>query len=110
MEKPTRYNTVDESAPGNERENQRHITQALNVLLDGGANNHYIVELTPDMTTTTIEALTSRPGAVALLVPRSASAAAELGTTWSETLGGSILIHHLADPASGREFGVVLCG
>ncbi len=110
MEEPTRVEYVDESASANERDSQRHITQTLNELLNGAGNNHHIVTLIPNVTETVIQSPTCRPGSVAIPTPRTASSLVAMLTTWAETKSGEIVLHHTSDPATDREFGVVLFG
>ena len=90
-------------------EHVRKAFQAINGLLNGQGNNVEDVTLVPGATQTDIDVNYATPDTVALVQPRSASAAAATGL-WTRSTKGKVTLFHDSNPATDRLFGVVLFG
>lgn len=96
----------------NPEEHLRKIALVVNEALAGKLNNTLAVTLWPSETSTEVELSRVTSDTVAVLVPRTASAAAAQasGQLFMTTSKGKLTIHHDSDPAEDRTFGVILVG
>ena len=92
------------------KEHLRKLALAVQGLMRGQSNNLETVTLTPEETTTELLVDGVTANTAALLSPRSASAAAAIGSVWTECTSGVVVIHHDADPATDRNFSITLVG
>lgn len=104
-----RHSYVRQFITGRQEDHLRELSQIANNALKGKTNNFFRVTLTPDEIETVVDVEFASVGAVATLTAISASASAA-GGVWTEVQTGLIRIHHDADPATDRTFGVVLTG
>ena len=91
------------------REHMLKIAQAVNGLLRGETNNIFpAVALTPDATETIVTDAQIHPGTIAILTPKTQSAAS--AAVFFSASVGILTLHHDADPAEDRTFGVLIFG
>lgn len=87
------------------------IATTTNELLKGRANNVGEVTLTVSATTTTIEDIRIKQTMTAVLIPRTANAAAALANVYiSAVADGSITLTHSSAVSADRTFDYVLHG
>ncbi len=91
-------------------EGLRKIVLTVLALLAGKTNNTFDVTLTSGANSTTLESDLITEDTIALLTPKSASAALSLGQVWTETSVGLLTINHNMTGALDRVFGVALVG
>jgi hypothetical protein len=98
--------------PSDDREFSRKISLIVRELLDGKINTVETVTLTPGSTETKLVRARASVLTVALLSPKTQSAAAAVaaGAIFYTSTKGEVTIHHDSQPAADRTFGVVLLG
>jgi hypothetical protein len=94
----------------NPEEHLRKVSEKVNGLLQGEANNGFVVALEAGATYTDIDDARLDTLRIPLLVPMSASAAATMGSLWVEPKNGSLRLHHSSSSATDRTVGVVFFG
>ena len=88
----------------------RNIIDAVNQLIVGRSNAVGTVTLTAGTTSTLIESPTINAGAVCVLSPRTANAAAALATTHTAVIAGRVTITHANAASTDRTFGFHIVG
>ena len=87
------------------------VATTLNEMLKGRANNVGSVTLTPSVTTTTIVDIRVKQTMTAVLIPRTANAAAAMANVYiSAVADGSITLTHASTATVDRTFDYVLHG
>lgn len=90
------------------------VLPIINDLQRGKANNTYEISLTPSSTTTVIpDVEMSTPDSEAFLIPKTATAAAAVGSATGVHAvcgDGSVTLTHDSNAATDRTFGVVILG
>lgn len=87
------------------------LATTTNELLKGRANNVGEITLTPSVTTTTISDIRIRQTMTAVLIPRTANAAAAMTNVYISTVAdGSIILTHSSTATVDRTFDYVLHG
>jgi hypothetical protein len=107
-----RYQTVPETFP-NMPDWMRRVAQCLNGVLLGRTNNVFTVTLTPSETTTTFSHDRITEETVAILVPLTATAAANIGGTtgiYQVPSAGQIIFNHQSTPQTDKTYRLVLIG
>jgi len=95
----------------NPTEHRRKLAIAVNGVVRGEMNNIHAITLRANESTTIYRELNRiTANSVALLVPLSASAAAASTTLYAVCTKDTVTIHHDSDPATDREFRIVLLG
>lgn len=98
--------------PQDDREFSRKISLVVRELQAGKINTARVVTLAPGTTETKIQGERISVFTVALLSPRSQSAAQAIaaGVVFCTSTKGEVTIHHDSQPAADRTFGVVFLG
>lgn len=87
------------------------IATTTNELLKGRANNVGAITLTPSVTTTTISDIRIKQTMTAVLIPRTANAAAAMTNVYiSAVADGSITLTHSSTATVDRTFDYILHG
>ena len=92
------------------KEHLRKLSLSVRDILKGRTNNTEDVTLTADATTTEVNVDGVTTETLVTFAPRTASAAAAMDKVWSSATLGVLTIHHDADPATDRSFGIILTG
>lgn len=87
------------------REHTRKVAIAVRAMLRGGSNSGGTVTLTAGAATTVVTYPQTTPGHRVFLTPQTASAAAEVGTTYAVAGVGSFTINHANNGITDRTFG-----
>jgi hypothetical protein len=90
-------------------EHLRKCAQAINGLLRGESNNTFVVSLEASASETEIDDERITINTTAILSPRSAAAAAEMGSIWYAATKGVLTIHHPVGTGD-RSLGVAIFG
>lgn len=89
----------------------RHAVLAINQLIQGRGNAASEVTLTAGAATTIVESEIYNAGAKVFLFPKTASAAAEVTTTYAEvTEAGTVTITHANNATTDRTFNMLVQG
>lgn len=87
------------------------ISTTVNEMLKGRGNNVGEITLTPNVTTTTVEDIRIKQTMTAVLIPRTANAAAAMTNVYiSAVADGSITLTHANTATLDRTFDYVLHG
>jgi hypothetical protein len=90
---------------------QSQVEITLNEVLKGRGNNVGTVTLTPSVTTTTISDIRIKQTMTAVLIPRTANAAAAVTNVYiSAVADGSITLTHASTATVDRTFDYILHG
>ncbi len=108
MPDPSRTQAIPEANYGNPEEHLRRVVQRLNGLLIGRGNSHHFMTLVADETETRLTLVGASVGSVALFSPMTESAAA--ATVYARCEKDVVILTHDSDPATDRDFGVVIYG